>query len=104
MIQCEFQAALNHLRGGECDDGTEKYFSALSRDLATNEDQEVPLHIYFKKLPVDIHNQDVLSRLPGPLLTFESRDSRKVARKFCRQGVVPMLSLLQCYFLTSIST
>ena len=41
----------------------------------TVKDQDEPLHLYFRKLPVDIHNQDVLSCSPGPLLRFESRDS-----------------------------
>lgn len=73
--ECELRTALDNLRAGECDDDTERYFNSLSRNLVTDKDQEEPLHLYFRKLPVDIHNQDVLSCLPGPLLTFESRDS-----------------------------
>ena len=34
-----------------------------------------PLHIYFKKLPVDVHNMEVLSSLPGPLITLKSIDT-----------------------------
>ena len=41
----------------------------------TDPSHEEPLHIFFRKSPVDMYNQEVLSRLPGPLLTFPSRDS-----------------------------
>ena len=41
----------------------------------TDPSQEEPMHIFFRKLPVNMCNQEVLSCLPGPLLTFRSRDS-----------------------------
>ena len=38
---------------------------------------EVAIHIYFKCLPVDIHNAEVLASLDGLKIMFESRDTRK---------------------------
>ena len=73
--ESELRNALDHPREGKCDADTEKYFNALSRDLVTDPGQEEPLHIFFRKLSVHMHNQEVLSRLPGPLLAFSRRDS-----------------------------
>ena len=65
---------VDNLRKGECDDETERYFDALSRDLVTHIAQEEPIHIYLRNMPVDMRNQDVLSGLPGPMVTFASKD------------------------------
>jgi hypothetical protein len=69
--------ALDALRNGRsgCDDETERYFCSLSRHLPTILPSALPTHIYFKRLPVEVHNATVLASLPGEKLTFESSDT-----------------------------
>ena len=66
-------AALDQLRLGKCDDETEKYLRLLSRKTDSCHDIS-PVHIFFKRLPVDVHNLSVLAAIPGPKLSFESID------------------------------
>jgi ATP-dependent DNA helicase PIF1 len=66
--------ALDVLRMGRCDDETEKYLRSLSREFDSCEDVQ-PVHIYFKRLPVEVHNLSILAALPGSKLTFESTDT-----------------------------
>ena len=73
--EIQLRNALDQLREGNCDDETERYLTSLSRDFAANDITEDLLHIYFRKLPVEMHNLDVLSKLPGNLLTFKSVDT-----------------------------
>ena len=74
--EVKLQKALDQLRGGICDEETAKYWNSLSRKLDDDNAVEDPLlHIYFRRLPVEMHNLDVLMHLPGSLLTFESIDS-----------------------------
>ena len=73
--ELELRKAFDLLRNGNCDEETERYWKALSRDFAVSDNTEDALHIYFRKLPVEMHNLDVLSKLPGTLLTFESTDT-----------------------------
>ena len=70
----QFKDALDHVRLGECDDETEAYFHELSRSCTRAEDIP-PVHIYFRKLPVSIHNSQMLMQLSGQLLKFESIDT-----------------------------
>ena len=73
--ELRLRKALDQLREGNCDEETERYLTSLSRDLSVNDITEDLLHIYFRKLPIEMHNLDVLSKLPGNLLTFESIDT-----------------------------
>ena len=66
--------ALDQVRMRECDDATEAYFQSLDGDTELRDGNDV-VHIYFKKLPVDIHNVDVLSTLPGNFVMLESTDT-----------------------------
>ena len=73
----KLRKALDQLREGNCDEETERYLTSLSKYLSVSDitEEEDLLHIYFRKLPVEMHNLDVLSKLPGNLLTFESIDT-----------------------------
>ena len=64
-------AALDQLRLGKCDDETEKYLRSLSRKMDSCHDIS-PVHIFFERLPVEVHNLSVLAAIPGPKLSFES--------------------------------
>ncbi|CAB3986730.1 ATP-dependent DNA helicase PIF1 [Paramuricea clavata] len=66
--------ALDNIREGLCSDEVEEYFKYLERELSSNDVVE-PSHIYFKRLPVEVHNLNVLASLPGELTTFESKDT-----------------------------
>ena len=65
------------MRRGRCDDETERYFSNLSREFPSSSDSLPTLltHIYFKRLPVEVHNANILASLSGPKLMFESSDT-----------------------------
>ena len=73
----KFKEALDVMRSGRCDEDTDRYFSGLSRELPFKADtkEEPTVHIYFKRLPVNVHNANSLAKLPGATLTFESIDS-----------------------------
>ena len=58
---------------GKCEDERETYLGSLSRKAEWCKDVP-PIHIYFKKLPVEVHNLSVLTALPGSKQTFESID------------------------------
>lgn len=74
----------------QCDPESEAYLSFLSREcsLPTN---EVALHIYFKRLPVDVHSAEVLASLEGSKILFESRDTGKA--KLLDKTIDSVLSL-----------
>ena len=81
--QCEseirLKKALDEVRSGECNDETEAYFTLLNRQCESYGTDEL-VHLFFKKLPVEIHNMNVLSSLgkliwPGKLIVFESVDT-----------------------------
>ena len=64
---------LDMLRNGECSDEAEEYVRTLERECIV-EAGTVPMHVYFKRLHVEIHNGNVLATLPGQLETLESID------------------------------
>ena len=58
------KALLDSLRMGVCDENTEAYLRGLSRSCAdTGSNMPPPIHIFFKKLLVEVHNSHVLSCL-----------------------------------------
>ena len=65
--------ALDSLRAGECDGEVEEYFQYVERELDNNMSSEA-INSYFNKLPVEMHNLNALSNLPGEITTFESDD------------------------------
>ena len=74
-----FLKALGELRLGQCSLESNAFLRSLSRPI----DIADPVHIYFKKLSVQLHNLDVLLGLPGQLYTFKSIDEGKFAGKSC---------------------
>ena len=64
--------ALDLLRKGQCNDEVEQYLQSLARNLDSADGK---IDIYFKKLPVEIHNLDALAKLPGELTILESKDT-----------------------------
>ena len=70
QVDKEFLSALQDIRLGMCSPLTEDFFRSLSRSLGDFETQAT--HIYFKKLPVALHNRQALQNLPGPEFTFEA--------------------------------
>ncbi len=69
------KGALDFIREGQCNDEIEQYLQSLARDLDSTDMLPEKIHIYFKKLPVEIRNLDVLAKLPGELTIFESKDT-----------------------------
>ena len=72
--ETRLKKALNEVRSGECNDGREAYFTSLDRECEGYGNDEM-VHLYFKKLPVEVHNINVLSTLSGKLIVFESVDT-----------------------------
>ena len=72
--EVKLKRALDQIRMGQCHPESEAYLSSLSRECSLPAN-EVAIHIYFKRLPVDIHNAEVLASLDGSQILFESRDT-----------------------------
>lgn len=70
----EFTKALRELRLGVCSDDSTHVLRSLSRPIS----HESPVHIYFKKLSVQMHNSEVLFRMPGQLFSYECIDEGNV--------------------------
>ena len=70
--EASFKSALAETRLGDCSAVTEEYLSTLSRALP--EDSK-PVHLYFKRLPVQLHNFNSLCELDGELIQLQSIDS-----------------------------
>ena len=73
LTEHEFLACLKDIRLGECTENSLKVIESLERDLPEELDKEA-VHIYFKKLPVQMHNQRYLRSMPGEVLRFEATD------------------------------
>ena len=83
--------ALDEVRTGNCDDETEAYLMSLSRECTETDNSVPPLHIYFKRLNVDVHNAEVLNSLDGSKVTFESLDTGNA--KLLNKTINKVLSL-----------
>lgn len=65
--ESKLKTALDQIRMGQCDDATEEYLQSLSQEGTPYCNLDVPpVHIFFEKLPVCIHNLNVLAELPVP--------------------------------------
>ena len=65
---------LDLLRNSERSEEAEEYIQSLERECMQEDAEIIPIHIYFRKLHVEIHNGNVLQSLPGLLETIESID------------------------------
>ena len=72
--ECRLKNLLDLLRNSECSEDAEKYIHSLGRECLQEDADIIPIHIYFRKLHVEIHNGNVLQSLPGLLETIESID------------------------------
>jgi hypothetical protein len=77
---------LDELRNGDCSEEAEEYVHSLERECTQEEAGTDPIHIYFKKLHVEVHNGNVLATLPGRLDTVESIDQGNTK---CLEKMVP---------------
>ena len=82
--EIRLKEALDMIRYGKCDDDTEQYLRYLSRDFPPSSNTgpvsnpiktASPVHIFFKRLPAEVHNAAILASLSGPKLTFKSSDN-----------------------------
>ena len=64
---------LDMLRNDECSEEAEEYIHSLERECKQDA-EKLSIHIYFRKINVEIHNGNVLQTLPGLLETIESID------------------------------
>lgn len=71
----EFLAALKDIRVGKCSENTLEYLRSLSKPLETPPDEII--HIYFKRLPVALHNRLALHNFPQPEFTFEAEHTNQ---------------------------
>ena len=85
----KFKSALDDLRFGVCDDETEEYIRGLSR-CCVNSSPSV--HVFFKRLPVDVYNSYMLSCLSDEMLKYESIDTGCTG---LMKGVVPKILTLK---------
>ena len=66
----EFLTALKDVRVGKCSENTLEYLRSFSRPVEKPEDEIS--YIYFKRLPVALHNRLALQNFPLPEFTFEA--------------------------------
>ena len=83
--------ALDEIRLGKCQEETEAYLRSLSRECPAMDEEKAPLHIYFKRLPVDVHNAEILASLDGLQMTYKSIDTGNA--KLLDKTINPILSL-----------
>ena len=72
----EFLIALKDIRFGKCSEKTGEFITSLSRALESVQDDLS--HIYFKRLPVALHNRLALQNLPLPQFTFEAENTNLI--------------------------
>lgn len=72
----EFLSVLKDIRVGKCSENSLDYLRSLSRPLETPQDEIS--HIYFKRLPVALHNRLALQNLPLPEFTFEAEHTNQM--------------------------
>lgn len=98
QVNKELLSALKEVRLGRSSDKTTEYLRSLSRMIQCLENTEAS-HIYFKKLPVALHNREALQNLPGPEFVFEAEKTNETrgmnwpgsAVLYLRQGCPVML-------------
>ncbi|KAK3737060.1 hypothetical protein QZH41_003693 [Actinostola sp. cb2023] len=76
LLQC-----LKDVRLGQCSDETLTFLRSLSRPIPDK--AKDPVHIFFRRIPMQLHNLDVLFSLPGDLLTFQAIDRKATQNINC---------------------
>ena len=72
--QKALRAVLEGLRYGKCTEESELYIQSLERKIFF----EGTLHLFFKRLPVEIHNFNVLLGIPGRMFSLHAQDQGNV--------------------------
>ena len=86
----EFVACLREVHMGKCSNISHAFIKSLARPLS-DEVKETATHIFFKRLPVQFFNSQVLFMLPGDLFTFEAIDEGDVSGIQCPADWVLLL-------------
>ena len=90
--EIQLKRHLEDVRTGKWDECTEFYFSSLNRDCTSGSNV---IHLYFRRLPVEVHNNDILSKFPE-FVTLDSIDSG--AANYLESAVSTVLTLKPgCY-------
>ncbi|CAB4013355.1 ATP-dependent DNA helicase PIF1 [Paramuricea clavata] len=72
--QKSLRVALEGLRYGKCTDESELHIQSLENTILC----EGTLHLFFKRLPVEIHNFNVLLGIPGRMFSLHAQDQGHV--------------------------
>lgn len=80
-----FLKCLRAIRLEQCSQDSEKLIKNLERDFPHNLDVEA-VRIYFKKLPVQLHNLKDLHSITGEVLRFDVTDEEDTSRLQCPAG------------------
>ena len=67
------KACLKEIRSGDCSPSTATFIQSLSRNLTSEKENEA-VHIFFKKIDVQLHNLRKLQTLTGKRVQFPSVD------------------------------
>lgn len=86
----EFVACLREIRLGKCGGDSLAFLKSLSRDIA-EELISSAVHIFFRRLPVEIFNLNILFSFPDPLHKFEAKDEGNLSGIHCPANQVVML-------------
>ena len=68
-----FINCLEEIRQGMCNK-SETFMQRLSRPLSREKDENA-IHIFFRRLPMQVFNVDKILTMPGEMLSFEARDT-----------------------------
>ena len=72
-----FVACLKEIRVGKCGPESMAFLKKMSRDLPEEINRSV-IHVFFKRLPVQMFNLGILFSLPGDLTRFDAVDEGDV--------------------------
>ena len=75
----QFSECLKDVRLGHCSEETLAFLNGLSRPISAKD----PVHIFFRRFPVQLHNLDVLFSLRGEMMTFEAIDQKDTQNIKC---------------------
>lgn len=85
-----FVACLKEIRVGKCGPESMAFLKKMPRDLPEEINRSV-IHVFFKRLPVQMFNLGVLFSLPGDLNRFDAVDERDVVGIQCPADQVLLL-------------
>ena len=80
--ECELRAALKELRLGKCGETTQQFLHGLTRPLS-DEDNEKAVHIYFRNIPTQLHNQKALYSIPSELHIYDCETNGNISGLSC---------------------